>query len=125
NRSPVLAFSARIWFCGVVTNITPLLTIGGAWCPSSTPVEKLHTGTSFLTLVVLIWSRGLYPQPSYVPRYINQFWGSGFSSRASFTALELAIPWAATIQGSRPMTPATTTVTRFLVDIIHPLLILV
>ena len=28
----------------MATNITPLLTIGGASCPESTPVETLHTG---------------------------------------------------------------------------------
>ena len=55
--------------------------------PFAIPDDRVHTGTSFLTLVVLIWSRGLNPQPSYVPRYINQFWGSGFRSRASVTAL--------------------------------------
>ena len=44
---------------GVVTNIAPLLTIGGASWPSMTPVEKVHTGVRFLTLEVLICSSGL------------------------------------------------------------------
>ncbi len=39
--------------------MTPLLTIGGASWPESTPVETLHTGTRFLTFEVLIWLSGL------------------------------------------------------------------
>jgi hypothetical protein len=37
----------------------PSLTMGGAWCPSLTPVEKVQTGTSSCTLPALIWSSGL------------------------------------------------------------------
>jgi hypothetical protein len=37
----------------------------------------------------------------------------------------LSIPWAVTTQGSRPMTQAAATVRRFLVELIHALLILV
>ena len=47
------------WLYGVETNMTPLFTIGGDSWPESTPVEKLQTGTSFFTLLVLIWSSGL------------------------------------------------------------------
>ena len=42
--SPVLALSAITCPIGVATNITPLLMIGGPSCPSTTPVEKVHTG---------------------------------------------------------------------------------
>ena len=31
--SPVMASSAITWACGVSTYMTPLLTIGGDWCP--------------------------------------------------------------------------------------------
>jgi hypothetical protein len=62
--SPVLALSAITCPAGVATNITPLLMIGGASCPSTTPVENVHTGTRLFTFEVLIWSSGLYPWPS-------------------------------------------------------------
>ena len=39
--------------------MTPLLTIGGDWCPSFTPVEKVQTGVSFVTFCGVIWSSGL------------------------------------------------------------------
>ena len=40
----------------MVTNITPLFTMGGASCPPSTPVEKLQTGSSCWTLLSSISS---------------------------------------------------------------------
>jgi hypothetical protein len=43
----------------VATNITPLLTIGGASCPRSSPVEKDQTGFSFATLAAVICFSGL------------------------------------------------------------------
>jgi hypothetical protein len=54
-----LALSAITCPIGVATNITPLLTIGGASWPSITPVEKVHTGVRFFTFEVVIWSSGL------------------------------------------------------------------
>jgi hypothetical protein len=59
SKSPVFASSAITWFPGVATNMTPLLTIGGAWWPLVTPVEKLHTGCSRVTLPRVICSSGL------------------------------------------------------------------
>jgi hypothetical protein len=50
-------------------------------------VENDHTGTSFLTFVGVICSRGLYPQPLKVPRYISQLCGSGLRSLCSVTAV--------------------------------------
>jgi len=44
---------------GVATNITPLLTIGGAWWPSTCPVCKVHTGFNRPTFSVVIWDSGL------------------------------------------------------------------
>jgi len=44
---------------GVVMNITPSLTIGGDWCASVTPVEKVHAGFSAATFAGVIWSSGL------------------------------------------------------------------
>ena len=57
--SPVLASIASTWFCGVETNMTPLLTIGGAWCASTSPVDSDQTGTRSPTLPPVIWSSGL------------------------------------------------------------------
>jgi hypothetical protein len=57
--SPVLALTAITWPCGVLTNMMPLFTIGGAWWPSSTPVDSVQTGTSSLTFSLVIWSSGL------------------------------------------------------------------
>ena len=39
---------------GVVTNIMPLFTIGGASWPSTVPVAYVQTGTRSRTLSVLI-----------------------------------------------------------------------
>ena len=60
---PVLALMAITLFCGVETNMMPLLTMGGAWCASGTPVDSDQAGTSSLTLSAVIWSSGLKPQP--------------------------------------------------------------
>ena len=57
--SPVLAFRASTCAWGVATNMTPLLTMGGAWWPSFTPVESVHTGVSLVTFCGVIWSSGL------------------------------------------------------------------
>ena len=54
---------AITWFPGVETNITPLLTIGGASWPLGMPVDITHTGCSLFTLLVVICLRGLWPQP--------------------------------------------------------------
>ena len=42
------------WLYGVATNMMPLLTRSGAWCPESTPVENAQAGASFFTLRMLI-----------------------------------------------------------------------
>ena len=44
---------------GVLTNMMPLLTMGGAWWPEVTPVETAHASLSLLTLLGVIWSSGL------------------------------------------------------------------
>src|SRR5439155_22735740 len=59
SSSPVLALSAITWLYDVATNITPLLTVGGAWCPLFIPVDLSHTGCSRLTVAGVIWSSGL------------------------------------------------------------------
>ncbi len=55
----VLASIAITCPIGVVTNMTPLLTSGGASWPSTTPVANVQTGVRFFTFDVLIWSSGL------------------------------------------------------------------
>ena len=44
---------------GVVTNITPSLTIGGDSWPDVTPVDIDQSGTRSATFSVVIWSSGL------------------------------------------------------------------
>ncbi len=59
SRSPLRAFIAMTWSSGVVTNITPSFTIGGASWPDLTSVDIVQTGTRSATFSVLIWSSGL------------------------------------------------------------------
>ena len=54
SRSPLSASSASTWLFGVVTNIAPLFTTGGAWWPSRIPVENDQTGLRSATFSVLI-----------------------------------------------------------------------
>jgi hypothetical protein len=57
--APVVASSAITWLFGVVTNITPLLTIGADSWTRASPVSIIHSGLSLLTLPVLIFWSGL------------------------------------------------------------------
>ena len=59
RRARRLASTGSKLSMGVATNMTPLLMIGGASWPSSTPVENVHAGARFLTFEALIWSSGL------------------------------------------------------------------
>ena len=50
RASPVFASIAITWLAGVATNMTPLLTMGGASWPLVTPVANTHAGCSRETL---------------------------------------------------------------------------
>ena len=76
---------AITWFRGVDTNMMPSLTTGGASWPLVSPVPNVQTGRNRLTLSVVIWSSGLYPQPSYVRRIISQSPSSGLARRSAVT----------------------------------------
>src|SRR5256886_9149488 len=57
------------------------------------PPAKIHFGTSFLMLAVLICSSGLKRQPAYVRLYMSQLPASrsAFSRRASLTSRHSAL----------------------------------
>ena len=75
------------WLPGVATNMTPLLTIGGASWPLITPVANTHAGCSRVTLAGVIWSTGLYPHPSYVRLTRSQSPSAGLLRRSAVTGL--------------------------------------
>ena len=54
---------------------------------ADTGCENVQTGFRRPTLAVVIWSSGLYPQPSYVRRYMSQLPGSGFCRRSVVTGV--------------------------------------
>jgi hypothetical protein len=49
---------------GLVTNITPPLTSGAAWCTRASPVENTHAGRRRRTFATVMSVSGLKPQPS-------------------------------------------------------------
>jgi hypothetical protein len=84
---PAFASSAITWLPGVATNITPLLTMGGASWPLGMFVENTHAGCSRATFAAVICFSGLCPQPLYVRLIISQSPSSGFFRRSVVTGL--------------------------------------